>query len=312
MSSERELRLRYADVLRGNDDPHLLRLIGDLHHVSTAGVVPEGLPANVERAYRERRAEARHSPGRRTPFRLPARLALAMSIALVAFGILLTPRALPPSPVSAQVILHRAAFTHLPPHEALHLVYRSWGGGETGSEDIWQVWNRHGVLARSSVWERDQTAGTVTLAMHTVQSGDRVREFRYLPASLVVFVSSYAATRPAPGPLGRANLSTGAGVAQVLTNLAHHPRADARLLPDRTLAGVFVHVVRVRFGQGNPATTLYIDAQSYVLRGVDGGRLPGLLVPSVRLVKDQIVPLSAVPRGVFRLTTGGLMPVPEP
>jgi hypothetical protein len=231
----------------------------------------------------------------------------------MALGAIVTPRAYMPSPASAQVILRRAASAHLPPNHALHLVYRSWdSGGQTGSEDIWQEWDGHGALTRWSVWDRSWSDGTMTQAIHSVQSGDRVRVYRYLPRSLVVFVSSYPGGSGGSGVFGQTDFSDGAGVARFLAGLAHHPKPDARLLPDRTLGGAPVHVVLVRTAPGYPAATLYIDARSYLLRGVDGGSRLDREVPSMRLQIDQVVPLSAVPPSVFKLTTEGLVAVPEP
>lgn len=317
MTSDREMRLRYADLLQGENDADLLRLVADLHHVAQTSEFPDDLEARLENALRERQeAPVRRRAREERHWRLPRELShvVALTVAIVmAFAAGAAPRTLDPAPASAQVVLHRLAASHLPSYQGLHLVYRTWDTGhETGRENTWLEWNSHGTLTRVSEWDRFWTGGTLMEMSHSVQSGGMIRTYRYLPASLVVFVSSSPASRLGLPLLGKANLADGAGVQQFVAGLARHPRRDAQLLPDRKLDGVPVHVVRLRFAQGDPLATLYIDALSYILRGIDGGSGAGRQVASLRLMKEQVVPRSAVPPRVFKLRPLGLMVVHEP
>lgn len=317
MTSDREIRLRYADLLRGADDGDLLHLVADLHHVMQLSDFPDDLAARLERSLRERgNVPVQHHDleHRQRGFpRVLCHAALIVATIVMALTVGAAQRALDPAPVSAQVILQRLAAIHLPPYQALHLVYRSWSTGyRTGRQETWLEWNRHGNLARVSEVDRTWIGGEIVEMVHSVQSGGVIRTYRYLPESLVVFVNTYPISRLDSAFLGKADLADGAGVQRYLADLAHHPRWDARLLPDRTLDGVAVHVVRVRPARGYPAAILYIDARNYILRGIDGGSEAGRQVDSLRLLEEQVVPRSTVPPQVFKLEPHGLMVVHEP
>lgn len=297
---------RYADLLEGQHDPALARLIGDLDRALHAPPPPASLRPALQRelqrratvSQRPRLPHARGLPG--LPLR---RWALSVvAAALVALGgVVGYLRLAAPIPVSAaQIILHKAA-TALRgggPNGVAHAVYvitdpkgvNVFGTTvPTATLDLWSQGDADGAVIRQALAFTDSKGRP--LGGRTILTGRTATT--YDPSANTVMTGTLASDS---GGAGVANPFDPAQLAQLSQGSDLH----ARLLPRQTLDGVPVDVVAVNRSATNPASgtiTFYIDARTYVPRRID---VPsGTSIASMRLMSYAIVPRAAVPADTF-------------
>jgi hypothetical protein len=246
-----------------------------------------------------------HTQWRAARWRLTS-LILAAVVAVGGIGAYLHGQG--PTPVSAQVVLHRAAAVSPGPQSAAHSIYRiSAGTGVTGTADAWIGTDAYGAPTEFALTQTmfDNGKPAPDLSGRLVQT-DRVFQV-YDPATNTVTMS--AAGRPVRFVVTSSSPSTpiqdlermfvGTLVAQKLSralDAGMHPNAFK--LQQQTLDGVSVYALKF---DGTANQTFYFDAQSYALEGADwtqGGRSwQARLDPA----GYQTMPLTAVPAGTFAL-----------
>jgi hypothetical protein len=226
--------------------------------------------------------------------RIRVYLAALVVLAVAASGSLAYVDLWNPSPASAaQAILHRAAAaaSHLPPHHAVHLVYRltnvlAGSGRVSGKLVIWIQADAHGVPALvAETQTMAASTGTTPMVDRRVLHGRAGQE--YSSGDNTVRMVAVGADGPELFISG----------VRYFSAFAQGPDQRVRLLPSRMLDGARVAAVQVDPLYA-PGYTVYFDTRSYVLRGMDiaggrGGR--------GRLVSVATMPASAVPPGTFML-----------
>jgi hypothetical protein len=213
-----------------------------------------------------------------------------------------------PTTASAQAVLHRAAAVRMPPNEALHLSYAvtvnfpGQAGGKVlpgGTADVWIESDGSGSPVRSS---QTLTLAVKNLSSHYIQEGGETYSYNpELRGDNTVAIAPES--RIGASWLIPNHMFDGASVAAYLNGQAG---PGARLLPQQTVDGHAVDVVQVDGGPNAPAlrTTLYFDAQTYLLRGFDAvGTDPSYAMPSwrARLTSEESMPVSSAPADVFKL-----------
>jgi hypothetical protein len=284
---------RYPDLLRDQLDPAARRLVHDLDTVCAATTAPASLRATLARTLEQRTTRRGQHMPRPWPSLQGHVASLAVMLALALSGALAYLGLLRPAPASAQLILQRAvaAARHLAPHQAVHLVYRladvpTDSGRITGTIDVWIQTDAHGtpVLLAQTETRRCPDGTTITVDRRVLR-GPVGQDYSAQDNTIRLVTAD---------PQGPSLFISGAAY---FSAFAQGPDQRVRLLAPRRLDGIPVAVVRVdpRYA---PSYTLYFDAHSYVLRGMDiadgrGGQ--GRLIAAAR------VPAAAVPPHTFTL-----------
>jgi hypothetical protein len=288
------------------DDPATARAIADLH-CAYAATPPAHLSGAMDRAVGAAMAVPRdtHSPvphRRRVALRLIS-LGAALLLALGGAGGYLHFSS--STPVSAQTVLRHAAAA-LAPGQVSHLTYTVTVSGDhkgagTGTAEVWIQANASGSPDLSAQTLTMSNNGAAPVGRY-VQVGDQV--YAYDASHDAILLAQEA--RENPSWVLPNNIFNGAGIAQYLSALAPQSPQRIQLLPQQTLDGHLVDVVRVDGWTDRPAqrTILYFDAESYLLRGFDASSLdPSYPTPSwqVRLSAAATMAATAVPSGTFTL-----------
>ncbi len=305
----------YADLLRGQDDPALARLVADIDQALRAPAPPPTLRIALRRelhqrtavAPRPRRPRARSlswHPTRRWAASLGAAALLAVS------GVIGYFRLSPPTPVSAaQLVLRHAAtaFRAVPPDQASHAVYTMTPAppstgvylfGATvpvGTLDTWIQLDAGGAVARQAT---TVYSGTATMLNRIVQTGQTAMIYDARAGTVMT------TTVPADD-LSSYHVFNAIGLYRFVQAAAQDSAQHARLLPRQTLDGHTVDVVEIDQPQYQEKETLYIDARTYVLRDVDVATITAAHVTldafTIHLLQSDTVPLSSVSARTFAL-----------
>jgi len=252
--------------------------------------------------------------------RLLTRLGVLAAVPLLALGALAghaDARRL--GPVSARTVLARAdaALPAASPDRVFHqistLSYTATAPAAQGLPDRastieqWARFDDHNAVIQQAT---TITGATGALLTRTVQEGNTIRTYSAKDNTVTTF------TLP-PSLGGGIGMGDPFGVAYMrqLVRAAQNGSQNVRLLPQQTLDGVTVDVVALNStvplsatsGQTTTAartvtTTLYVDAHSYAIRGLDlsetGAGIPTFAF-SLRVREQSVVALAAVPVGVF-------------
>ena len=251
--------------------------------------------------------------------RLLIRLGVLAAVPLMALGALAghaDARRL--GPVSARTVLARAdaALPAASPDRVFHqistLSYTATAPAAQGLPDRastieqWARLDDHNAVIQQAT---TITGATGALLTRTVQEGNTIRTYSAKDNTVTTF------TLP-PSLGGGIGMGDPFGVAYMrqLVRAAQNGSQNVRLLPQQTLDGVTVDVVALNStvplsatsGQMTAArtvTTLYVDAHSYAVRGLDLSETGGAGIPtfafSLRVREQSVVALAAVPVGVF-------------
>ena len=259
----------------------------------------------------------------RVPWLLRVAIAVAAALGLASGGLSAYLRLQPAEPVSAQSILRRATAAMAPvsPDKAIH---------ETSVYDGLDLGQLTGRQGRASgpvtidQWTQFTATGAISRQVTTGASTDRIARFRELQTGrdtqLYAVASNTVQTGSIPKGQGASWIDHPVGI----TDLPAFVRAvqqgafpDVRLLPRTTLNGVPVDVIENRVVEqlppGAPAGlkpaqdvyTLYLDAGSYAVRGMDqvwiDSRGKTHVNMRIRVTTRQVIPVAAVPPGTFAL-----------
>lgn len=308
----------YADLLHGQDDPALAHLVADIDQALRAPAPPSTLRAAFERELHQRTIAARH-PRTSRPGNAPWPLmrlrslvaAVTLVIALVLGGVI-APRLQPGTPVSAQMVLDRAAARNaLPANVVIHQIFtdRSVTRGAVCARTT-NVWTQYDARGRVTAYNARFRSCLLGMGPHntdTFQGYLPTQEMQlgrrhiliimppHVRPSVSIYVrrSSMRKFEPPGAPL--------ADWAQPLRDVQHAYGQAKQLLPSRLLGGQRVEVVQVK-----PAPsllmTLYIDAHDYHLRAVSTVSVDRSYSSFKRLLRYERVSLSHVPKGVFVFT----------
>jgi len=305
------------------------RLVADLEGYYAAPA-PADVRAAVRAAVRAQALTARPVPRRRAPLAPPIRrVAVAAAAVLLALGGLAgLLRAQAPTPVSAQAILRRAAAALAAPHpnavtRDVSRVYYGPNRGQDVSQDVsiqgpltltvdqWTQLDATGAISRQ-VTTATTPAGR--LVFRALRQGREVRTYGARGPGRDWIVDVTQAIESDPTPVVNSGF-----LSLDLARLVGEARAGAasyiHLLPAQTMAGAPVDVVEI--GTRADATILYIDARTYVIRGVDeveswSGHGQRHLALSMRLLRHAVVAPAAIPAGTFALAAPAGVPVLHP
>jgi hypothetical protein len=286
-------------------DPAFRELLGRRLASSVEQRRERSAPPTRLRGFAARNPLKPHTQWRAARWRLTS-LVLAATVAAGGIGAYLHGQG--PTPVSAQVVLHRAEAVSPGPQSAAHSIYRiSAGSGVTGTADAWIGTDASGAPTEFALTQTmlDNGKPAPKLSGRLVQT-DRVFQV-YDPATNTVTTS--AAGRPLRFEVTSSSPSTpiqdlegmfvGTLVAQKLSraiDAGMHPNAFK--LQQQTLDGVSVYALKI---DDTASQTFYFNVQTYALEGADwvqGGRSwQARLDPA----GYQTMPLSAVPAGTFTL-----------
>ena len=311
----------YADLLHGQDDPALARLVADIDQALRAPAPPPALRFALQRELHQRTGVVSHprrprtgslswQPTRRWAASLGAVLVLAVS------GVIGYLRLTPPTPVSAaQLVLRHAAavFRAVPPDQASHAIYTMTPAppstsvylfGVTapmGTLDTWIQLDAGGAVAQQATTIYSGTATTATTATtvnRIVQTGQTAMIYDARAGTVMT------TTVPADD-LSSYHLFNAAGLYRFVQAAAQDSAQHARLLPQQTLDGHTVDVVEIDQPRYLEKETLYIDARTYVLRQIDAATITAAGVPldalTLHLLRADTVPLSSVSDRTFAL-----------
>ncbi len=173
-------------------------------------------------------------------------------------------------PVSAEQVLERAAAPHLAPNAVMHLVYKQEQQSRpptTGTGDVWVQADARGSIIRTAMTFTGFNAdGSTQTIERMVIDGQNAQQYDYDPRNNTVRIQTGTAQRiMGDNP----NYFDGASVAKYLNQVARGGLHGVRLLPSQSFYGVPVQAVQTDSDGG---MTFYFDAQTYVLRGAQGGR----------------------------------------
>lgn len=250
--------------------------------------------------------------------RVRARLAsLGAVLALVVGSIVGYLRLQSPTAVSAQTILKRAAAVATGPQSAPNQVIHQVSTVSTvlklnidpldTTVDQWIQLDDGGAIA-----QRIATIHSITGALVASFLDKGSTEQIYDAAGNTIFSDKLpaGATPWSRDPSGMAYAR------QMLLAAQHDNGQNARLLPDQTLDGVAVHVVAIDnlgpttvpavagFTPQRLTTTLYIDAQSYAIHGMDLNEVAGNSsspIIAMRVTRYETVPPAQVAADTFAL-----------
>ncbi len=301
-------RIVYASIDRTVDQPlHARRRLPGLHR-----------PRFTSRAQPHRLA-------RPTPLYARPRarvISIAAGLALVLSGTVGYPHVFSPTPVSAQAILRRvasaAAHPVAAPDQAVHeistvstVLTLNHAAPRDITIDAWTRLDAAGALLQQAA----TISATATGALYTRLLRTATGEQYYDPTRNDVTGDTWSPEQARPAirdPLGIARM----------TQLARSARQGAaqtiHLLPQQTLDGAPVEVVRIDnvapmngVSMASASTvprltmTLYIDARSYTIRGLDldesTGSNAATRVLSERVTRFDTVPLASLPADTFSL-----------
>jgi hypothetical protein len=274
-------------------------------------------------AHVSRRRPARLLPGLRPA--LAGLVSLGTVLVLVFSGVATSLRVHSPSPVSAQMIIHRAvAALQLDPGQVAHSTYSvmvtdtglagktqdgapSGKGAQVvtgsipGTADVWVQSATNDAPASSA---QTLSIGKGGMESRIVQIGQHV--YAYNPEMRGDNLILIDARRGQPAWQLPTDVLDGASAAQELSALATQSPQQVKLLQPETLDGHQVDVIEVDGWNNRPAqrTLFYFDSTSYVLRGFDASSDdPSYPTPSwqARLISYSVVPAASVPAGAFSL-----------
>jgi hypothetical protein len=211
---------------------------------------------------------------------------------------------------SAEALLRRAAAVTFEPNQARHLLYDVRmtlpGHVATGTGEIWIATDAAGRPVRTTETLRqakNATAPTMVAerAEQTPQGTytyDADRNAIVIPSRNDPRSSTRADTLPLP-----VYLFDGATVAQRVADLAAQGTTRVQLLPQRPVDGVTVDPVQVDgWPDAASRTTLYFDADTHQLRGVDShGTDPSYGTLQIRLAQQTSGPRDSAPADAFAL-----------
>lgn len=299
-----------SDIVGLRDTPAMTRLITTLDAVCAPTTPPRAtqLDAAVTHglhawSHAPSRGAARARPLTRLRPRLAALVAL---VAVTGTGVIAYVSGQSPTPVSARAVLSRAATaSRLSPDQAAHLTYTlspgvaGRGGGVAGPMDVWLRADAHGNTVHAAFTQKIYRAnGAVAAVQRTVRDGGTMRGYVYNPHANAVALRTATARLFTVGGL---DLFDPSAVAAYLITAARGSPGQARLLPQQTLNGVTVDVVQLPgdLQQASPPVTAYLDARSYLLRGLD--EVSGQYTLRLRVTAYDQVAASAVPPRAFAL-----------
>lgn len=281
-------------------------------------------PARI-RMSRPRRAWPAPRPARPSD-RLPGLrgrlVALAGALALALSGVAGYLRVVSPTPVSAQVILQRvaAAAAHpvATPGQVVHemstvstVLTLNHASPRDVTIDAWTQLDADGALVQQAATISATTTGALYTRLLRTQTGEQYYDPRGNDVTSETW-SRHDSPADVQDPLGSARM------AQLVQSAQRTSDRNIHLLPRQTLAGAPVDVVRIDHAislsgaatAGAPSVpqltlTLYVDPQSYAIRGLDldesDGAGAATRVLSVRVTRVETLPLAAVPPQTFAL-----------
>lgn len=329
---------RYDDLLNGDDDPALARLVAELGTLREGSLSQRGdmtirhaLAVRAQHLALQRGsrvAPVGRARQRRWTNLLQARFSVAfaaLAIVLLSVGTYLHGQG--PTPVSAQTVLHRAAAAGPGPNQATHATYRvSSSDGSTGTAEVWIGYDGSGTATQLaltlSLSQKGHPGATVNANLVAVGLG-LVQVYNLpdgspgqIPAPPTSGSGSMGMERPVPATPGQAVSPT------MISSAAYSParamkgivvgtllaqklgkQPDAYKLEQETLNGVPVYALQPA-SAGN--VTYYFNAQSYVLQGADW--MQDGSAWQARLDSYRSVPLSAVPTHTFGAGPGAGRP----
>jgi len=230
-----------------------------------------------------------------------------------------------PTPVSAQDLLRHVAAALQPagPGHVVHDVSTTLTTSAPGISagvsgltapnvtiDQWTQRAANGLITRQDITFSDPRG---TVLQHKVQNGSILQLYDPIQHMTFVMTATQMSTEGQiiPDPFDTASLRQFVLDAQQGTN------PDAHLLPGQTLDGVMVYVIQVvrtlpGISQANPETsphkftvTLYVNSGTYLIHELDisSANAQGHVLSStvLRVVRQEVVPLSAVPAQIFTL-----------
>lgn len=259
----------------------------------------------------------------------PVRLASVVLVAVaVATGAGMYLRLSDPPRASAATILRRAAAPDLGSDTANHFVYsvsvtvpsRDYGAGiHTGTASVWVRSGSSGrVLESSQELSPDRLAtpnGGGSVPTGFVQQAGQM--YVYDAGGKIVFIGESAGRQPWVLP---EDIFDGSSLAQDLAGLAQIS-CCVKVLPRQTLNGIVVDVIRVDGWTDvrpiSEVTTLYLDAQTYILQGFDSQSFDSqtpLPVRGARAIQPKVHSGSGgvVSSGVVPAAVGAGQPAPYP
>jgi hypothetical protein len=211
---------------------------------------------------------------------------------------------------SAEALLRRAAAVTFEPNQARHLLY-----------DVTRTLPGHVASATGEIWIATDAAGRPVRATETLrQAKDAaapttvVERAQQTPQGTYIYDATHNAivipSRNDPGSSSRADtlplpvfLFDGATVAQRVADLAAQGTTRVQLLSQRSVDGVTVDAVQVDgWPDAASRTTLYFDADTHLLRGVDSqGTDPSYGSLRIRLAQQTSGPRDSAPADAFAL-----------
>lgn len=267
------------------------------------------------------------APRRSRPLRLRV-ASIATAVLLALSGVIGYLRWQAPTPVSAQMILRgtAAALRSAAPDQVTHDVSTvhtisapgiSAGVSGLTNPDVtvnqWTQRDVHGFIARQDTLFTDPKG---TVLQHTVQNGTMIQIYTTQAHYTVVMTTTPslpAQDQVIPDPFDTASLR------QFVLDAQQGTGHDARVLPNQTLDGVTVYVIQVIHTlpvdpQVNAATTprqytvtLCVDKGSYAIHKLEemavNAKGQFLTSSTMRVVRHEVMPVSAVPAGIFTLHT---------
>ena len=309
---------RYADLLRGPDDRALGHLVSDIDEVLRAPAPPHALRVALQQELHRRTTVARRPRRPRTrglPWRPTRRWAVSLGAALllIASGVAGYLRLTPPTPVSAaQVVLRHAsaAFQAVPADRASHAtyaitpeppsrgVYLFGTTAATGTLDTWIQLDVHGAVARQATTVYSGTATMINRTVQTAQMGQAVLTYDARAGTVMT-------TTLSTDDLSSPHLFDAAGLQHFVQAAGQNADPSARLLPAQPLDGHTVDVVEIDQPRFHEKMTLYIDAQTYVLRRLDAATVTAegnvLDAFALHLLRADTAPASSLPAQTFAL-----------
>jgi hypothetical protein len=296
------------------------RLLAHAHTIASTRVRRDGSMASMASTIsgsRRARTHGRHGSLRGLRVAIAAALVLAVS-AVAAYV-----QVQPVEPVSAQSVLRHAvaAMSAVSPDQVIHETSRYEGlnlGALTGQQ------TRASSTVTIDQWTQLTATGAISRQATTAASPTGAVLFRELQmgrnAQLYATASNSVQIGAIPKGQGASWIDNPLGITDLrafLRAVQQGALPNIRLLPRATLNGVSVDVIQNRIIEplppGAPAGlqpaqdvyTLYLDARSYALRGLDqlwiDSHAKIHVSTRVRVMQRQLVSITAVPAGTFAL-----------
>lgn len=291
-----------------DDNAARRRLVADLDAFYAAAALAH-MRTSLRATLRTQALAARRTPRHRAPL---SRLGALTAAVIVAMGGLVGYlRVQAPTPVSAQAILQRAAatLTAAHPNEVVHDISRIYYGPNRAQDVSQDIYIQGPLTVTVDQWTQVDATGAISrqvttatnqagkLVFRALRRGQEVRTYgaQGPGRDWIVDVTQAIESRPTPFVnSGFLQLDLARLVGEARTGVASY----IHLLPARTVAGTPVNVVEI--GTSGSATILYIDAQTYAIRGVDEIE-SGQLNLRMRLPRHAIVSPAGIPAGTFAL-----------